>query len=807
MTTYTVQFERKGATTDCLPYLKKWASTQKAFTEFTFNELTMGCRLKAEFTIKYLRGICSAVTKEWGDTTCGRDKIWVHSVSEEDYCALRTGSPKDSAGKLNLSNIPRIVSEGIEYIHSSTFCEVVAKHIGKSKTLKGPAIAANAFRALKYRNVDLPAIVIINNKNYVTADDATKLLRGLVLNEKKLLELIPNIEGLASVQSLLKTLQEEESCRIRRVPQQVSREDEIVSDLSKLVGRPITQLRKEGKLMSLIDVIMIITGQNTNVAGGTLRDINNTYLAVQGGSLNCSELKIPSPKIRYYQFPGQGQRETPVAEIDVVIEIIFLLPGAAAAKVRQQAAPLFVRYIGGDESIIEKVLKNKEHAQPEVIPQEDQIVSDLSKLVGRPVTQLRKEGKLMSLIDVIMIVTGQDANVAARTLRDMCHTHLAVKCTTFNCSELKIPSPKIRYYQFPGERQRETPVAEIDVVIEIIFLLPGAAAAKVRQHAAQLFVRYIGGDESIIEEVLKNKEVQHNLAASSNNEPVTTGDELARVCVSACGAAVQGAYKIDFKIPDEIWDEGDLYFARLQGNDILMKLARSTQINVRSEQHARNGVSIIAHAPNCLKLEIPLQRLLNGIKATVDDGAPPKQREWFKWPGTPEQLLEEVGAEAIAAAMTKQSFSVNGNKRQRLSDDRVLEAEVATRIAEEHAKVLEIQAKTAEGKARSDAVIAEEKAKSMELQAKSAELQAKSETLIAEEKAKIMELQAKSEAVIAEEKAKSMELQAKSAELHAKSEVVVAEERVKAELLNTISSGDLIKAEKHIALLKQFRGL
>jgi hypothetical protein len=177
-----------------------------------------------------------------------------------------------------LSNIPRIVSEGIEYIHSSTFCEVVAKHIGKSKTLKGPAIAANAFRALKYRNVDLPAIVIINNKNYVTADDATKLLRGLVLNEKKLLELIPNIEGLASVQSLLKTLQEEESCRIRRVPQQVSREDEIVSDLSKLVGRPVTQLRKEGKLMSLIDVVVILTGKSSKDAADAISDINNTYL-------------------------------------------------------------------------------------------------------------------------------------------------------------------------------------------------------------------------------------------------------------------------------------------------------------------------------------------------------------------------------------------------------------------------------------------------------------------------------------------------------------------------------------------------
>jgi hypothetical protein len=370
-------------------------------------------------------------------------------------------------------------------------------------------------------------------------------------------------------------------------------------------------------------------------------------------------------------------------------------------------------------------------------------VSDLSKLVGRPVTQLRKEGKLMSLIDVVVILTGKSSKDAADAISDINNTYLEVSEKNRHFSGQLFTSPKIKYFKFPGQGQRETPVAEIDVVIEIIFLLPGAAAAKVRQQAAQLFVRYIGGDESIIEEVLKNKEIQNNPSTSPTTSPQ---EDLVRTCVSACGAAVKGAYKIDFKIPDEIWDEGDLYFARLQDNEILVKIASSTQISVRSEQHARNGVSVQAYIPNGLKLEIPLQRLMKKLKATEKDGAPPHEREWFIWQDTPEKLLEQVGTDAISAAMTKQSFSVNGNKRQRLNDDRVLEAEVATKIAEEHAKVMEIQAKSAE-------------------------------------------IQAKSEAVIAEEHWKAME------------------SKVKVELLNTISSGDLVKAEKQIALLKEFRGL
>jgi hypothetical protein len=84
------------------------------------------------------------------------------------------------------------------------------KYIGKSKTYSSAAIAKSAIVALTRRNLDLPLLVNIKGNNYVTLDDAVKLLRGLVLDEKNLIDLLPKVEGLPSAQLLLITLKEEE---------------------------------------------------------------------------------------------------------------------------------------------------------------------------------------------------------------------------------------------------------------------------------------------------------------------------------------------------------------------------------------------------------------------------------------------------------------------------------------------------------------------------------------------------------------------------------------------------------------------
>ena len=61
----------------------------------------------------------------------------------------------------------------------------------------------------------------------------------------------------------------------------------------------------------------------------------------------------------HFQFSGQGQRETPVANAKTLVQIIFLLPGEVAAKVRTEASRVFVDFLGGNAALVEEILQNR----------------------------------------------------------------------------------------------------------------------------------------------------------------------------------------------------------------------------------------------------------------------------------------------------------------------------------------------------------------------------------------------------------------------------------------------------------------
>jgi hypothetical protein len=77
-------------------------------------------------------------------------------------------------------------------------------------------------------------------------------------------------------------------------------------------------------------------------------------IRVLGGSSNprrdwariIAEHEEVVPKTYNFRFPGQGQRETPVAKTkEDVFYILGLLPGAVGRKYREEAARLFVAYL------------------------------------------------------------------------------------------------------------------------------------------------------------------------------------------------------------------------------------------------------------------------------------------------------------------------------------------------------------------------------------------------------------------------------------------------------------------------------
>ena len=62
-----------------------------------------------------------------------------------------------------------------------------------------------------------------------------------------------------------------------------------------------------------------------------------------------------------------------------------------------------------------------------------------------------------------------------------------------------------------------TPVATAAEMVEIVWQLPGTA--DFRRNCAQLTVRYLGGDESLIGEVQANRRAQEELAVTQPDHP------------------------------------------------------------------------------------------------------------------------------------------------------------------------------------------------------------------------------------------------------------------------------------------------
>jgi len=61
-------------------------------------------------------------------------------------------------------------------------------------------------------------------------------------------------------------------------------------------------------------------------------------------------------KCEYFQFPGQGQKPTPIATLEVFLEILVLLPGKIAAMVREKAVKTLIRVMRGDITLVEEIL-------------------------------------------------------------------------------------------------------------------------------------------------------------------------------------------------------------------------------------------------------------------------------------------------------------------------------------------------------------------------------------------------------------------------------------------------------------------
>ena len=133
------------------------------------------------------------------------------------------------------------------------------------------------------------------------------------------------------------------------------------------------------------------------------------------------------------------------------------------------------------------------------------------------VSSIRRGGDLFSLVDVTSIVTGCNNDDAAKRIREVLRQHPDVRN--------RVPNLK-----FQGRGQRDTPVGNLYTVVEFIMLLPGKNAASMRRQAAELFVRYHGGDLSVAEEVMAARERQDEMRVDNPGHPMRCfGGEVERV--------------------------------------------------------------------------------------------------------------------------------------------------------------------------------------------------------------------------------------------------------------------------------------
>jgi hypothetical protein len=166
------------------------------------------------------------------------------------------------------------------------------------------------------------------------------------------------------------------------------------------------------------------------------------------------------------------------------------------------------------------------------------IQQQLATLLGREVKQVRKTEDVpakISVIDVVVAITGKDARHSAQEVRTICDRYQDVDRNLVH----------VKFLDSRGRRgQKDTPVTDARGIVEIVMLLPGNQAARVRREAAELLCRWLGGDLTIIDEVCRNRGLQEDLAVQNPEDPrrafgeavevgsapVMGEQQLARVC-------------------------------------------------------------------------------------------------------------------------------------------------------------------------------------------------------------------------------------------------------------------------------------
>ena len=129
-------------------------------------------------------------------------------------------------------------------------------------------------------------------------------------------------------------------------------------------------------------------------------------------------------------------------------------------------------------------------------------VNQIIELTDSSLYNIRKTNETpprVSVLDVMAAIRGCSRNNVYTSWKRLKETYPEVLTITEG-------------YVFQGKGEwQPTPVTGASGIVQIIMLLPGKAAIALRKQSADLLVRYLGGDTTLIDEILGLRQIQKQL--------------------------------------------------------------------------------------------------------------------------------------------------------------------------------------------------------------------------------------------------------------------------------------------------------
>ena len=155
--------------------------------------------------------------------------------------------------------------------------------------------------------------------------------------------------------------------------------------LQELTDGTVRRIRKTAEdppRVSVYDVLQVVTGCPAYNCNTRWKRLQESFPEVSTSSAN-------------FKFSGKGQVATPVTDAKGIVEIIMVLPGRTAARVRKAAADVMVRYLGGDLSLVEEVAANR-------LRQEDMEEDEPARVFGQTVESeaLKRKREEVTIVEL-----------------------------------------------------------------------------------------------------------------------------------------------------------------------------------------------------------------------------------------------------------------------------------------------------------------------------------------------------------------------------------------------------------------------